>query len=225
MTPSVLDRPVWNALTGPQAHLAQRSGNLVRLDPAIGPFAATVDGSTDGLETLCREAGEAVWLVERDAITPPAGTRSVRTARLSQMVAERPVIEDSDDGLAALGDDDAGDMARLAQETAPGPWSVATHLYGGFFGVRENGRLIAMAGTRMRPSAQFAEVSGVCTDPRARGRGLARRLMMRVMADMVGRGETPFLHSYSANEGAIRLYRSLGFVERRAMVVTILEAA
>ena len=49
--------------------------------------------------------------------------------------------------------------------------------------------------------------------------------MMRVMADMVARRETPFLHSYSANEGAIRLYRSLGFVERREMVVTILETA
>jgi GNAT superfamily N-acetyltransferase len=216
---------VWNCLTGPQAHLARRSGDRVRLDPAIGPFAATADATGAGLEALCRVAGDTVWLVERDELPAPAGMRRVRAARLAQMVAERPVTDPCDDGILALGEDDAIDMARLAHATEPGPWSTSTHLYGGFFGVRENGRLIAMAGTRMRPSARFAEVSGVCTDPRARGRGLARRLMMRVMADMVARGETPFLHSYTANEGAIRLYRSLGFVERREMVVTILEAA
>lgn len=225
MSLSVLDRPVWNSLTGPQAHLAKRAGDLVRLDPAVGPFAATSGATADGLDALCRKAGEAVWLVEPGEMLPPAGMRRKRSARLTQMVAERPATDPSDEGIVALGDADAGDMARLAQATEPGPWSTSTHRYGGFFGVREDGRLIAMAGTRMRPSTRFAEVSGVCTDPRARGRGFARRLMMRVMADMVARGETPFLHSYSANEGAIRLYRSLGFVERREMVVSILETA
>lgn len=225
MNLSVLDRPVWNSLTGPQAHLAQRVGGVVRLDPAIGPFAATADRATEGLEMLCRTTGDPAWLVEQDEVAAPAGMRRVKSARLTQMVAERPMIDPAGTGIVALGESDAADMARLAHATEPGPWSNSTHLFGRFFGVRENGRLIAMAGTRMRPSARFTEVSGVCTDPAARGRGLARRLMMRVMADMAERDEMPFLHSYTANEGAIRLYRSLGFVERQELVVSMLEAA
>ena len=89
--------------------------------------------------------------------------------------------------------------------------------------MREGGRLIAMAGTRLRPAADLAEVSGVCTDPSARGRGLARRLMIRVMRDMAARGETPFLHCYSSNEKAIALYRTLGFVIRRELIVSVLQ--
>ena len=222
MTAHPLDRPVWNCLTGPQAHFAQRQGDAIRIDPAIGPFAAAADGSAKGLAGF----GETWWLVEAAEVAPPPGLTVVRSARLSQMVAERPVIEAGEGGdIVALTDADAVDMARLARAAEPGPWADATHRYGGYYGVRDGDRLVAMAGTRMRPTQGFAEVSGVCTDPSARGRGHARRLMMRVMADMVARGETPFLHSYSANEGANRIYRSLGFIERKEMIVTIMAAA
>ncbi|MGX7925830.1 GNAT family N-acetyltransferase [Tsuneonella sp. HG094] len=222
MTGHPLDRPVWHCLTGPQAHFAQARGDAVRIDPAIGPFAATADGSARGLAGF----GEIWWLVETSEVAALPGLAVVRSARLSQMVADRPVVEeDWGKDIVALTDADAADMARLARATEPGPWADATHRYGGYYGVRDGDRLVAMAGTRMRPTRDLAEVSGVCTDPSARGRGYARRLMLRVMADMVARGETPFLHSYSANEGANRIYRSLGFVERREMIVTIMAAA
>lgn len=222
MTGHLLDRPVWHCLTGPQAHFAQARGDAVRIDPAIGPFAATADGSARGLAGF----GEIWWLVEASEVAALPGLAVVRSARLSQMVADHPVVEeDGGKDIVALNDADAADMARLARATEPGPWADATHRYGGYYGVRDGDRLVAMAGTRMRPTRDLAEVSGVCTDPSARGRGYARRLMMRVMADMVARGETPFLHSYSANEGANRIYRSLGFVERREMIVTIMAAA
>ncbi|MGN3973432.1 GNAT family N-acetyltransferase [Tsuneonella sp. SYSU-LHT278] len=222
MTAHPLDRPVWNCLTGPQAHLARRTRDGVRLDPAIGPFAACADGTARG---LTRHRDGPLWFVETNPVAAPPGLVVDRTAQLTQMVAEAPLTEMEDPALIPLGEDDASAMAALARSTRPGPWSTSTHLYGGFYGVRERGELVAMAGTRMRPSSRFAEVSGVCTTPSARGRGLARRLMMRVMADMAARHEVPFLHSYSANDGAIRLYRSLGFVERREMAVTVLVAA
>ena len=37
---NLLDRPVWNALTTSQSHLAVASGAAVRMDPDYGPFAA-----------------------------------------------------------------------------------------------------------------------------------------------------------------------------------------
>ena len=62
-------------------------------------------------------------------------------------------------------------MVRLAAETEPGPFGPNSHLTGRWFGIRRDGRLVAMAGERMRVEG-FGEVSGVCVDPAVRGEGL-----------------------------------------------------
>lgn len=225
MTGDPLERPVWSALTGPQAALAARYGEAVRIDPAIGHFAATAaaSGPNDDLVRLTQATGRASWLLEAKPVEPAAGLMRLRDRPLTQMIAERPVLDGHDEGILPLTEADAGDMFVLARETEPGPWESDTHRYGGYYGIREGGKLIAMAGTRLRPASHLAEVSGVCTDPAARGRGLARRLTVRVMRDMVERGETPFLHCWSSNEAAIALYRRLGFFISRELVVSVLD--
>jgi predicted GNAT family acetyltransferase len=46
------------------------------------------------------------------------------------------------------------------------------------------------------------------------------------MADAIlARGETPFLHVYATNTGAIGLYETLGFTLRREMTMTVLTGA
>ena len=84
--------------------------------------------------------------------------------------------------------------------------------------IREDGRLLAMAGQRMLMPG-MAEVSGVATWEDSRGRGYARALIGHVMRSMAARGEQPFLHSYADNAGAIALYESLGFRIRREVHV------
>jgi predicted GNAT family acetyltransferase len=101
-------------------------------------------------------------------------------------------------------------MMALATSTRPGPFARRTSSLGEFWGVRENGVLVAMAGTRMQQPG-FTEVSGVCTHPEARGRGLASSLSALVSARILESGETPYLHAYATNTTAIRLYHSLGF--------------
>lgn len=228
MSAHPLDRPVWNALTGPQAHLAVGSAAAWRIDPGYGPFAAARDDGAEAqaaLAALVREAGGAeVWLVEPAEWPAPPGTRVARTAPLAQMVAERPVPPRDGDAVEALGEADAVAMTALAEATQPGPWGPKTRLYGQFYGIRDGDRLAAMAGQRMQPGHGFAEVSGVCTWPEYQGRGMAGRLIRQVMAGFVARGEVPFLHSYAGNEAAIGLYQRLGFATRRAMVVTMLVA-
>ncbi len=223
-----LDRPVWNMLTGRQAHLASGDARALRIDADYGPFGAALDTSAAALAALAALAavvpgdGE-LWIVEGEAWPLPPGVREVRRAVLAQMVAEGapPPTRDGGPVIVALGDGDAAEMAALADHAKPGPWGAKTHRYGPFFGIRENGRLLAMAGQRMLMPG-MAEVSGVATWEDCRGRGLARALIGHVMREMVARGEQPFLHSYADNAGAIALYESLGFRIRRDVHVLVI---
>ena len=221
-----LDYPVWNMLNGPQRALAQTLGNVCRIDASYGPFAAASATFEDALAGLLGNDGDEIWVLDTAKLSPPFGTRIVRTAALLQMIADGPPqIFPEDAELVILTEDDAREMTALALAAQPGPWGPATHRYGTFYGVRREGILVAMAGERMRPAPGLAEVSAVCTYPEYRGQGLAARLIRRVMAGFASRGDTPFLHSYAGNVGAIRLYESLGFRVRREMVVTVLAKA
>lgn len=212
------------------AHLAIGSGDARRIDPAYGPFAAarSLDRECqNALRDLLTGHDDQLWLVEPQVWPAPEGTRVVRSAELVQMVAEADGLSEAAQhpDIVPLDEPDAAEMMALAHATEPGPWESKTHKYGQFFGIRIDGKLVAMAGERMRPSAGYAEVSGVCTYPEYRGRGLARRLIAHVMQAQQQRGEVPYLHSYASNAGAIGLYESLGFRHRRNMFVTILALA
>lgn len=226
MIDTILDRPVWHMLTGPQAALASGDDQAVRVDPRYGPFAAARDRSDSAQAALAAlvQPGEQVWLVEAEEWPAPSGMQLVRTAPLLQMVAQQPAaMAAEDEPCELLGPEHAAEMSDLALATEPGPWAELTRCYGNFYGIRRDGKLAAMAGTRMRPAEGLGEVSGVCTWPEFRGQGLAGVLIRRVVADIVAAGRIPFLHSYAGNAKAIGLYESLGFKGRRNMVVTVLQ--
>jgi GNAT superfamily N-acetyltransferase len=221
-----LDRPVWSMLTGRQAHLAEGDARAaLRIDRGYGPFGIAVDDSAAAQAALAAlvPGGEEIWIVDGTPWPLPPGTREVKRAILAQMVAAGapPEPRAGEPDIIALGDADAAKMAALADHAKPGPWGPKTHLYGPFFGIREEGRLLAMAGQRMLMPG-MAEVSGVATWEDCRGRGLARALIGHVMREMAARGETPFLHSYADNAGAIALYESLGFRIRRQVHVLVI---
>jgi predicted GNAT family acetyltransferase len=217
-----LDRPVWQALTGRQAGLGEGGALARRFAPTIGIFAAAADQSAEALAALAAlDRGGGLWLVEPDAPPLPPAMAIHRQTAIDQMLltALAPGSEPAD--VVALGDADAAEMLALATATAPGPFYSESHRFGGFVGIRRAGRLVAMAGERMKVDG-FTEVSGVCTDPAFRGRGLAGGLMRLVIARILARGETAFLHVYADNAGAIALYRALGFVRRATLCSTVL---
>jgi predicted GNAT family acetyltransferase len=221
-----LDRPVWSALTSRQASLAQGDPRAWRLAAEYGPFAAAADSTTGSQAALAAftPGEDGLWLVEpQDAPAPPGMIAAVR-AVCCQMTADDVTPGGAAFDVVPLGEEDAPQMLALARLTRPGPFAPRTHRLGGFIGVKLDGRLVAMAGERMKPDG-FTEVSGVCTHPDFRGRGYAGGLMRLVARAILERGETAFLHAYESNTGAIELYRSLGFAARRTVVLTVLRRA
>ncbi len=217
-----LDTPVWSALTSGWAHLAQGDDRAWRLDPHYGPFAAARNAAdADAIAALIPDDGE-IWMVGRDIGAAPAGTRVLRTAMLAQMVMEGALIEGpAMSEWEPLNDADGAEMHALATMTKPGPFASLTHRFGGFIGVRDQGKLIAMAGTRMRVPG-YAEISGVCTHPDHRGKGYAKALMRIVAQAMVAQGDIPFLHAYADHHGTIALYETLGFRVRGRLPMMVL---
>jgi len=220
-----LDRPIWSALTSErQASLAVGANGALRFAPGYGVFAASVDQSPESLAAMAAlERPEGViCTVEADPIPVPPGLSVVKEATLAQMVlvALAPA-KARDIAIEPLTEADAPAMLALATLTEPGPFFDKTHRLGDFFGVKQDGRLLAMAGERMKPDG-FTEVSGVCAHPDARGRGYAGALMRTVIEQILARGETAFLHSYADNAGAIALYCALGFEVRSEMAMRML---
>ncbi|WP_328294746.1 GNAT family N-acetyltransferase [Kineococcus sp. NBC_00420] len=213
-----LDNPVWSSLATTHAHLAEGTGDGRRFPVDVSPFSGVADqGDPRGWHDLADVAGPGVLLlVPALAVTPPEGFTV--TARLPgvQLVATDALRTEPSPHAVELGDQDVDDMLDLVSRTQPGPFGRRTRLLGRYLGIREDGRLLALAGERLHPTGA-TEISAVCTDPSARGRGLATSLVRAVAQGVRDRGELPFLHAAAHNTGAIRLYESLGFALRRTL--------
>lgn len=220
MTMPRLERPVWDALANCQRACSIGDHHARRFAPDIGPLAASRDDSPESLRALAALVPETgtLLLLQADEIVLPPGIVAVTTAVGVQMIGNGVVRAPTDDSIVRLTEADVTAMVELATLTKPGPFAARTPSLGEFWGIKDGGKLVAMAGERMK-HAGFAEVSGVCTHPDARGRGLGRSLSAWVAARIVARGDVPYLHAYASNTVAIELYRSLGFTLQRPMNV------
>lgn len=223
-----LDRPLWNALTGRLKTHGLGDDHAVRLDPALGVFLAAADDGAESRASLNALA----------ARYPGSGLVELEGGAMQAVLPDQPVVSCSpcvqmtcaaltafgapDIAFETLDDADAGEMLALAALTKPGPFRARTHELGGFIGVRREGRLIAMAGNRLRVDG-FTELSGVCVHPDFRGQGLAGGLSRVVVARVLETGEQAFLHAYAGHEATVRLYEGLGFSARARMIYTVLE--
>ena len=223
----VLDDVAWHALTGPQAHFAATSGDGLarRYRDDIAPFCGVehLDGrGWAALAELVSPRGTAVFL--RGEVEPtPAGWHELVREPATQYVAgplAQPPTEASRE-VAELTASDSPDMVALAAATEPGPFGPNSHLTGRWFGIRRAGRLVAMAGERIRVEG-FGEVSGVCVDPAVRGEGLGAVVTLAAAHGIQERGDRAMLHVRDGNDGAHRLYRRIGFEVRRMVTVAVL---
>lgn len=222
-----LDRTIWNALTGRLKAYALGDGHAVRLDPDLGVFLAARDDSPESRAALnalaARYPGSGLVELEGSALEDVLPDQTVVSrSPCAQMVCAALTASGAPDiAFETLTSDDAAEMLALATLTKPGPFRGRTQELGGFIGVRHEGRLVAMAGSRLRVEG-FTELSGVCVHPDHRGQGLAGALSRIVVARILETGDHAFLHAYAGHEATIRLYRSLGFDVRTRVTYTVL---
>ena len=221
---SLLDNPAWSALSTIHASFAEGDELAKRYPVDVAPFAGTRDQSSDSYESLARVLGPAGWgaLVFVGPPDLPVGWEIVRGGQAAQMVwnsSELPAVNHSIEDLSIS---DVDEMLALVELTKPGPFSKRTPMLGSYFGIRDEGRLVAMAGERLRLSG-FTEISAVCTHPESRGHGYASSLVSTLIHKITERDETPFLHVRTENVQAIRVYEKIGFVTRRIVNIAVLK--
>ena len=211
-----LDNPVWSCLATRHAHLAQ-GGSLARRYPAaVSPLSGMAVGAAENVEALQNlfAVGEEFDVPGEYTSPMPVRWETRGQIRVVQMILrEKARLPAAGEEISTLGAADVPDMLALVELTHPGPFRERTIELGAFVGIRWQGRLLAMAGERLW-IGDYREVSGVCTHPDGQRHGFARALLAHVVNRMLGAGQTPFLHVDSRNEGAIALYRALGFVRR-----------
>ena len=225
-----LDRAVWNALTSRLSGFvtADSGARAVRIDPEVGIFVSGVDASPQTVATMAELAlaHPGAGMVELTG-GPMAqlnlpGVEVVSRIPLVQMVCEALTPGGPDLAYEALTEADAPEMLALATLTKPGPFRSKTRRLGPFIGVKQDGRLVAMAGRRLRIDG-FTELSGVCTHPDHRGQGYAAGLSRAVVGEILASGEGAFLHAFAEHDATIAFYRALGFEVRAPMTYTILK--
>jgi predicted GNAT family acetyltransferase len=220
-----LDRPVWASLTTHHACLSEGNELARRFVRDVNLFASSREDTAAAVAALADLVNpqETIFILQVAQIVIPPGFVVVKAATGVQMVATATMTPETNCGdILVLTDEDAPEMLALATLTEPGPFLTRTHTMGTFLGIRIGGRLAAMAGERMRFPG-YTEVSGVCTHPDFRGRGLARRLSAAVTASIQARGDQPFLHAWKTNHSAISLYERLGFKLRTEVNAAVLQ--
>ena len=218
-----LDHPVWFALITRQRELAQGGARARRFPPDIAPFADIVDMSVESFAALgaLMSPSDYVVLFTPDPVTAPVEFKTLLAKTGEQMIGMPAEISGGTADIVTLGTADVPAMMELTKLTNPGPFAARTHELGTFLGVKVDGRLVAMAGERMKP-ADYTEITAVCVHPDYRGRGYAQLLLGAMARQIAARGEIPFLHVFSDNESAIALYRRQGMEIRRRLCVTVL---
>lgn len=221
----VLDNPIWNALQTGNRPFAFGNKNAAFIRRDMGAFAGMPCYEPEAWSALhaAVEMGEIVVLFTPATLPVPAGWQVQLEKNLLQMVhTNTGAAAARSNNVVPLTEAHIPDMLALTQLTKPGPFLPRTIDFGNYEGIFENGQLVSMAGQRLQPDP-YTELSAVCTHPDALGKGYAGMLIQSQVEHIGAAGRIPFLHVYPENEGAVALYRKLGFAVRRELVVYVLE--
>jgi ribosomal protein S18 acetylase RimI-like enzyme len=215
----VLFNPVYNALVTGDASLAQGTGEVRYFDKEVSPFAGFPNDNHEGFQQLHRQlpTGRKILYAHPELIFEPLGWQLLREIKGLQFIYEKAAPEfDSALTPIALTHEHVEAMVQLTALTQPGPFDTRTIEFGHYYGIFDQGMLVAMTGQRLHIN-YYTEISAVCTHPQHLGKGYAAALMQHQLNLIIRQGQIPILHVRDDNQRAIALYERLGFTLRRTM--------
>ncbi|MCW3464534.1 GNAT family N-acetyltransferase [Chitinophaga nivalis] len=218
----LLDNPVWHALQTTHQHFALGTPACKRYPATVLPFMGYDPAAPQALNDMApwMQPDEKVFIVG-DLPPMPASWEVTNQLACLQMVCEhpisRPVKHPAD--MVLLSEADRPEMYALINLVQPGYFKTDTPSLGDYYGIRQDGKLVAMAGQRLRLTG-CGEISAVCTHPDYTGKGLAQQLLQHLCYQLSAQGILPFLHVLASNTRAVGLYEWLGFVTRRDIFFT-----
>lgn len=136
--------------------------------------------------------------------------------RMSRMLLDGDLPDPSSaTSVVPLGPDDLGALRSLYEEDPPAFFLPEQVKDGVYFGIRESGHLIAVAGTHVVSAVgSVGAIGNVYTRPDCRGRGFAAEVTGAVARELRRRRiATIVLNVVESNRVARRVYERLGFTE------------
>src|ERR1700754_922183 len=181
----MLDNPAWWALNTLHKDFAQGTDRAKRYRKGFLPFIACTD-TPDDLGDLM-EPGEIFYIIGCLPALPKGWTMEFElpcaqmilpsqsnpaTIQPNTTPAAAPSPSDPKPLVAAtppppietLGPSNATEMFDLINSIQPGYYNINTRQLGNYYGIRDEKKLVAMAGERMQFTG-FSELSAICTDP------------------------------------------------------------
>jgi predicted GNAT family acetyltransferase len=221
---SLFANPVWHALQTKHRHLAAFAADACRYPADVAPFAAVAEPSSAALQQLrsLLGPGESVWLIGKSYPHVPELFFEGILECLQMVLPKEVTPPGPTTEIVPLSDANAPEMVALTTLAFPGFFRKRTCEMGSYYGVRSgarsHGELIAMGGERLSLDG-YPEISGVCTHPAHRGKGLAASLIWQLVRDHRRDGLVSWLHVGNENHRAVELYVRMGFKEVRKVTL------
>jgi ribosomal protein S18 acetylase RimI-like enzyme len=218
-----LDNPVWYSLSETHKDISINYHNAKFYDPAYCPFGGFIETNN-----VAAQIDEYSKLINHFFVVGEKPLFSEKILLRNELICQQMILEqrveiNTGENVIALDDTFGESLSSLVNEVQPGYFKKKTNLMGNYFGIIQEGKLIAVTGERMRMN-DFTEISAVVTHPFYTGKGFAKQLVAHTANKIFDENKTPYLHVAETNFGAIKLYEKLGFKTRRKISFWDLEA-
>jgi ribosomal protein S18 acetylase RimI-like enzyme len=211
--------PFWQALCTEQSGIALGSALALRYPADVIPFAGLSEPSEPAMNAL-RELltpQESIYITgDHLPDVPGLERRGCIAGWQMHFSGTIPTPDPGAPPIATLTAQDSAAMVALTDAAFPGFFRVRTYILGSYFGIRVDGRLVAMAGERIAIPGH-REISAVCTHPSHTGKGYAGHLLRNILRFHADNSLRSFLHVAAPNQRAIDLYERLGFEKTSAI--------